>query len=130
MVRLWPKLPCAATPEYVIELRPTVPIAFDAASMTALASWANALAGSRATTIAATARLLHMTTLPTPRTQHSTSGSRAVGGVAVRLKPDPTYDQSGVGFSMLSITYTSTGPFVASSLSPNCSWIAVNRLGA
>ena len=45
--------------------RPSMPIALDAASITVLASCAKTDAGSRATTIVATARVFHMA-LPNP----------------------------------------------------------------
>src|SRR5215471_5150370 len=45
IVRLWPKLPSAAAPEYVIDFMPATPIALDAASITAFASSAPAARG-------------------------------------------------------------------------------------
>src|SRR5215467_2830029 len=55
IVRLWPKLPTAAAPEYVIDFMPTTPIAFDAASITAFASSAPADRGPTGREIATSA---------------------------------------------------------------------------
>src|SRR5262249_16193278 len=64
IVRLWPKLPIAAAPEYVMDFMPTTPIAFDAASITAFASSAPAaVARDRTKTTAADARAFHMSRL-------------------------------------------------------------------
>src|SRR4029450_6977661 len=54
MVRLWPKFAVAAAPEYVIEVRPTAPMALVASSMVDFASCARAIAGRRVQTNAVT----------------------------------------------------------------------------
>jgi hypothetical protein len=48
MALLWPNAPFRAVPEYVIEVRESAPIAFDAAATTGPALCAAAAAGRRA----------------------------------------------------------------------------------
>src|SRR6188474_2375285 len=55
MVRLWPKFAVAAAPEYVIDVRPTAPMAVIASSMVVFASCARAITGRSAQTNAVAA---------------------------------------------------------------------------
>ena len=63
IVRLWPKLPVAAAPEYTIELMPAAPMASEAFSITVLASCAIVLADRMVMSRAVTAAVFDTSSL-------------------------------------------------------------------